>query len=248
MVISSIITVALLVICSVFVKKQSQREFVLKTSAILTVIIHFSNLPVNFFLTGGNAYIESNHILPVWPCNIIMWMLLVCAMLGNKKSVLFHLFADFCFYAGIVCSVVGIAFNSNFDANPTLADYDVLKGLVSHSVMLFGCIYLYVGKFIKIRVFNALSLAVGFPIFVICGLSINALYRAFGMTPPDAMLLESNPYIPISPIILGILAVLVLFAILAIYEMRLPKEGRWYSIAKNYFNEEHWFTKLGHHL
>lgn len=229
MIISTVITAALLVLCSAFVKRESRKNLILKVSAIVTVIIHYSNLPVNFFLTGGYAYVESNHILPVWPCNIIMWMFFVCAMLENKKNALFHLFADFCFYVGIACSVVGIAFNANFDANPTLADYDVLKGLVSHSVMLFGCIYLYVGKFIKIRVFNAVGVTVGFSIFVICGLSVNVLYRAFGMTPPDAMLLESNPYIPVSPVILGLAVVLIMFGLLALYETRLPKEERWYS-------------------
>jgi hypothetical protein len=46
------------------------------------------------------------------------------------------------------------------------------------------------------------------------------------------MFLKSDPYTSVSPIILGIVAVALLFCGLAIWELRLPKEERWYSKRK----------------
>lgn len=235
MVISLLITVGLLVFCYFKVKDQKYKNLILVLSAIITVIIHYSSAWVEFFETQGSATVEANFILPVYPCNVVMWMLLASSLIKNKNSVIFNVLAEFCFYGGIVCGVIGIVFNANFDANPTLADYYVLKGLLSHSTMLFGCIYMLVGKFIKIRVFNAFSVTVGLATFVVCGLVVNGLYTAFGMTPPDGMFLLSNPYFNVSPMILGVIAVLIMWAILALYERRLPKEERWDYKLKTFF-------------
>lgn len=228
-VISSILTVLLLALAGVFAKDDRSKNFILKFSAILTVAIHYSNLWVDFFMTGGNATIENNHILPVYPCNVVMWMLLVASLIQNKNRLLFQILGEFCFYGGIVCGIIGIVLNKNFGNTPTLADYDILKGMVSHSAMLFGCIYMLVGRFIKIRVFNALSVTVGLATFVVCGWFVNGLYERFGMEPPDGMFLKSNPYMSISPMILGVVAVVLMFIALALWELRLPRSERWYS-------------------
>ena len=228
MIISGWLTIMLLIIVAKCVKKQKAKNTILQIFAIATVVIHYSNLWVDFFATGGTAYIENNHILPVYPCNVLMWMLLIVALLNNKKSVIFHMLAEFCFYAGTISGIVGIVFNINFGHNPTLADYNILKGMLSHSTMIFACIYLLVGRFIKIRVFNALSVTAGLGCFVICGLVVNSLYEAFGMVAPDGMFLYSNPIIPVSPILLGLIAVIFIFGILALWELKLPREERWY--------------------
>ena len=229
MVISGILTVMLLFLAARYAKDQKTKNFILKLSAIITVMIHYSNLWVDYFVSGGNATIENNQILPVYPCNVVMWMLLVASLLQNKKRLLFQVLSEFCFYGGTICGIVGIVLNVNFGHTPTLADYDIFKGLLSHSTMLFGCLYMLVGRFIRIRVFNAVSVTIGLGTFVICGVGVNMLYEHFGMTPPDGMFLKSNPYTTVSPVILGIWAIIILFFGLAIWELRLPKEDRWYS-------------------
>lgn len=237
MVISSILTIGLLVVFALFVKEKNTKNLILKIFAILTVILHYSDLFYGFFANGGEETISSTHILPMYPCNVVMWLLLAASLIKNKDSVIFRVIAEFCFYGGIVCGIVGILLNANFDSTPTLADYYVLKGLLSHSTMLFGCIYMLVGGFIKIRVFNALSIAIGLASFVVCGLLVNGLYSIFNMESPDGMFLRSNPYFPVSPIILGVVAVIVLFGVLALTELRLPKEERWYTLLKKRFNK-----------
>ena len=158
-----------------------------------------------------------------------MWMLLIASMLKDKKRLLFQLLSEFCFFGGVICGVIGIVLNANFDNTPTLADYDILKGMLSHSTMLFGCLYMLVGKFIRIRVFNAVNVTVGLATFVLCGIGVNALYEFFGMEAPDGMWLKSNPYLPVSPLVLGVIFVLVLFFALHLWELRLPVEQRWYK-------------------
>ena len=157
---------------------------------------------------------------------------MIASCCQNKKRLLFQILGEFCFYAGTICGIAGVVLNINFGNNPTLANYDVLKGLLSHSTMLFGCLYMFVGKFIRIRVFNAVSLAAGLGCFVSCGLAVNGLYTHFGMEPPDGMWLLSNPYISVSPMLLGALAVVIIFIVLCIWDNRLPREERWYNKLK----------------
>lgn len=229
MVISGILTALLLALAGAYVQDDKHRNNILKFSAIITVAIHYSNLWVDFFVSGGNASIENNHILPVYPCNVVMWMLLIAALLRDKKGLPFQLLGEFCFYGGTICGVIGIVLNANFGNTPTLADYDILKGLLSHSTMLFGCLYMLVGRFIRIRVFNVVSVTAGLSCFVLCGLAVNSLYEHFGMEPPDGMFLKSNPYMDVSPIVLGAWAIAFLFCALSLWELRLPKEERWYA-------------------
>lgn len=233
MVISGALTVVLLVLARVYVKDDNTKNFILKFSAIITVAIHYSSLWVDYFATGGNAVIENNQILPVYPCNVVMWMLLIASLTANKKSLRFQMLGEFCFYVGTICGIIGIVLNTNFGNNPTLADYDILKGMLSHSTMLFGCIYMMVGRYIKIRMFNVVSVTAGLACFVVCGVGVNQLYDYFGMVPPDGMFLQSNPYSSTSPVTLGIWAVAIMFVVLALWELRLPPNERWYSKLKS---------------
>lgn len=232
MVISGLLSVVLLVLPRKLVTDENTKNRILKFWAIVTVVIHYSNLWVDYFASGGTATVENNQILPVYPCNVVMWMLLVASLLKDKKSLLFRILSEFCFIGGTVCGVVGIVLNVNFGNNPTLADYDILKGMVSHSTMLMGCLYLFVGGYIKIRVFNAVSVTAGLGTFVLCGMLVNGLYEAFGMEAPDGMFLRSNPYLSVSPMVLGVLLIVLMFISLALWELRLPEEDRWYKKLK----------------
>lgn len=239
MVISGLLTVVLLIVARVFAKTEHSKNLILKFSAIITVVIHYSNLWVDYFTTGGNAVIENNQILPVYPCNVVMWMLLIAALTENKKRLRFQILGESCFYIGTVCGIIGIVLNANFGNTPTLADYDILKGMLSHSTMLFGCLYMMVGDYIKVRVFNVVSVTAGLGTFVICGVGVNWLYEHFGMEPPDGMFLISNPYFRTSPIVMGIWVVMVMFVVLALWELRLPQDERWYTKLKNRFDLKH---------
>lgn len=236
MVISAILSVALFVVLSIKVKRLTTKELILKISAISTVAIHFSSLWVDF-LKNGEATIESNMLFPIHPCNICMWLLLIVAFYKKREGIVYKTISEFTFWAGTVCGSIGILLNENFASNPTLADYDVLKGLLSHSTMIFGCIYLLVGGFIKIRATNTISVAIGLCGFVVDGAIINALYSIFDLPPCNSMYLQEVPFAQmpwLNTVVIGVIAVLVTFLISALHEIiNLPIEERWYSIIKS---------------
>ena len=236
--VSGALTAALLILAFKRAHRPHQKNIILKISAVSTLIIHMSDLWLDYLTTGGEAYIGSTHIFPMYPCNIVMMMLLITSFIEKKEGLMFKLLAEFCFIIGTVCGVIGIVLNENFGNNPTLSDYHVLKGLLSHSTMLFGCIYLYVGGYVKPKISSTLSLFFGFGIFVICGAAVNLLFGAFGMESPDGIWIKGVPYLGVSSIILGLAAVLIYFSVFALLELRLPPKERWYSRAKMLLNKQ----------
>ena len=230
MIISGILTIALLTLAGMHVHDEKSKNRILLFSAVLTVVLHYSNLWVNYFVSGGTATVENNHLLPVYPCNVVMWLLLISALIRNKNCLAFRMMSEFCFYVGTVCGILGIVLNFNFDNTPTLADYEILKGMLSHSTMLFGCLYLFAGGFVRIRMFNFVSVIAGLSCFILCGLITNNIYRHFGMDAPDGMWLQSNPFqFGLPPMVLALVVTSILFAIINLWQMHLPEEDRWYK-------------------
>ncbi len=230
------IVIAILEICAFcLVKQENKKITILRIAAIFTVIIHFSSLYVDYFKTG-KAEVESTMLLPIYPCNIAMWLLLIVAFMKNKEHKIYKLISEFTFYLGIVGGIVGIMLNEIYASTPNLADWSVLKGLLSHSTMLFGAIYLLIGGFIKIRVSNTISVMVGMLFMVIDGGIIIGLYKIFKLDPPNIMYLIDLPFenLPwLNTWTIGIAAVMLAFSITAIYEqIALKKEDRWYNHLK----------------
>lgn len=236
LVISGIITIALIVLCFFTVKKQNWKDLILKVAAVLTVVLHFSSLYVDYFSTG-KAVLEAPMLLPIYPCNVAMWLLIICAFWKNKQSKAFSFIAEFTFYLGVVGGIVGLLFNEIYANNPNLALWHTLKGLLSHSVMLFGCVYLLSGGYIKIRVKNTISVFLGLIFLLVDGGIIIGLYKAFKLDPPNCMYLLKNPFPQVSwfnTYLIGAIALLVTFLITAFVEwLSLPKEDRWYTKLKN---------------
>lgn len=235
MVISVIVTAGLLTVCRLYIKTEKGKIAVLKTAAISTVILHYSSLWVDF-LTTGEAMVESVMLFAIHPCNICMWILLVLSLCKKRNNTAYRLFSEGLFWVGTVCGFIGILLNENFGNNPTLADWDILKGLLSHSTMIFGTIYLLVGGFVKIRVFNVLSTTCVLLLFIVDGVLINGLYKAFNLSAPNSMYLQQAPF-PAMPWLntwtIGVTAIALVFAITALHELiTLPKKERWYTKLK----------------
>ena len=230
--ISFTLITGILILCRKVIRKESTKDIVLKSVSIAVVLIHLSSMYVDFFTNNGEAVIEDNILLPIYPCNIIMWLLVVVAFMKNKTSKLFNTLAQFTFLVGTVAGVVGVLINFNFLNNPTLADYDILKGLLSHWFMIFGTIYLFVFKYIKLDVVNTTkSVFWGLVLFASIGAIINTLFFAFDIPSVNAMYMLYPP-IPELPFInfytIGILGILITFLGLNIYELFTLKKGdRW---------------------
>ena len=226
------LTVLLMIVCKKTIRSDKTKDRVLKWTALAVVAIHYSSLYVDYFSNHGEAAIDNTMILPVYPCNIVMWLLVIVAFMKNKESSLYKTLAEFTFIGGTFCGVIGVMFNINFLNNPDLADYDILKGLVSHSVMIFGTVYLYVFNYVKIEVLRTTrSIFFGLLLFASCGLLVNVLFAVFDISSVNAMFMLEPP-IPELPFFnfftIGILGVILSFVGLNVYEaFSLPKEERW---------------------
>ena len=235
MVISAIISAVILFLMCKYFKTDDKKTAGLKFFAIITVIIHYSSLWVDFLLEGS-ADVPSVMLFPIHPCNVCMWLLVASAFIKNKTSVPYRILTEFTFWAGTVCGSIGILLNENYDSTPSLLDYDVLKGLLSHSTMLIGCIYLLASGIVKIRVKNVFSVIAGLLLFVVDGAIINTIYAICNLEPCNSMYLLEPPFadIPwlITPV-MGLMGVAVAFICTAVYEqINLPKEERWYTLLK----------------
>lgn len=167
-------------------------------------------------------------------------------VLQKRSGILFTLLSEFCFWGGIVCASIGILLNEGYAADPTLLLWKNLKSFLSHSTLILGCAYLLVGKFIKIRVFNVVSVAAGLCLFLADGFFVNMLFAVCGLPEVNAMYLLYSPFpaLPwLSPMLMGLVALALLFVGLACYELRFPKTERWYSILKNKIEDRKSFIK-----
>lgn len=237
MVISFALTIVGLILCSRFIKDEKKKQIVLKVSAILTVIIHYSVLYVDFFKTG-RAEVEAPQLLPIYPCNVLMWLLVVCAFIKDTKTKFSKLLFEFTFYAGVLCGIIGIVLNENYGHNPTLANYFSLHGLLSHSTMVFGCLYILVGKFIRIDTSNCISVFAGLCLFLVDGFVVNGLYKVFGLGDCNSMYLQEPP-LPNAPwlntYLMGIIGLAIVFIITLIVEQfTLKKEDRLFERIKTF--------------
>lgn len=227
-----IIIIVSLFLINKYVKEQETKDKVLKTFAILTVILHYSSLWVDYFTTG-EAKVENTMLLPIYPCNICMWMLLIVAFTKNKESSIYKVLTEFLALGGTVCGLIGLFANEIFLSNPDFFDYDSLKGLLSHSTMIFGTMFLISGGYVKVRTISmTISSGIGLLIFAIIGAIINTLFYLFNLDPVNAMYMLDFPLdIPgASFITLGILGVIAVFLITSIYELLfLTPSERWYN-------------------
>lgn len=234
-IISSLIIIGLLVVCCFFIKKEKYKSIVLKFFAILTVVIHFSSVYVDYFKTG-QAILEAPLLLPIYPCNVAMWFLVISAFWRNKESKIFAYIAEFTFYLGLVGGIIGILFNEIYASTPDLAVWHTLKGLLSHSVMIFGCAYLLVGRYIKIRVKNTISVFLGLCFLIVDGGIIIGFYKLAHLTPPNCMYMLENPFANLpwfNTYLIGVIALVVVFGVTVIYEqIAVVKEERWYTKLK----------------
>ena len=72
-----------------YVKRERTQSILLLAAATFTILFHYSSFLFKL-LSGGDAmgYLSEtpNLILPIYPCNVVMWSALIFALLRNKRS------------------------------------------------------------------------------------------------------------------------------------------------------------------
>ena len=128
-----------------YVKRDGTKNLILIVAAAFTIVFHYSLL-IFKLLSGENviSYLGAtpNLLLPIYPCNVVMWSALIFACLQNKKSKIGEFFSDYVFWFGLISTLVGMFANVDFINNPTLADYENVKSIGAHATLLFTLLLL----------------------------------------------------------------------------------------------------------
>lgn len=235
------IIVGVLFLIHKYVKKEKTKEILLMVSPLLTILCHYSSLVYHLFSDGSvYKFLSSNPnlILPIYPCNIVMWCLLIFGFLKMRKNKFGDFLADFCFLFGIVSALVGMFANIDFIREPSLANYDVTKGIVAHGFMLFNLLLIPFFGYIKIDTpKNIKNIFIGTIIMFCVGAFCNLVFHVVGSEEAayevNSMFLLKSPfegldflnYYVIVPV-----AIVLYFGALTLYETIFYKKGsRWYD-------------------
>lgn len=210
-----------------YVKRERTKNLTFCVAAVFTILFHYSTLGFKL-LTNGNAmeYLRDtpNLILPIYPCNVVMWSALIFAFLKNKNSRVGKFFADYLFWFGIISTLVGMFANVDFINNPTLADYNNFKSIAAHATLLFNVLLLPIFGHIKINVKRNLlniiiSIIVMAAIGFYCNLVFYVLVSAEAAYDVNSMFLIHSPFEGLDFLtypVIALIAVPIYFAVFVI--------------------------------
>ena len=137
------------------VKTERAKNILLLVAPTITLLVHYSQF-IYDALTGGDimAHLGANPNLymPLYPCNIVMWLTLVFALLRNKNSKFGEFCVDFIFWFGALAAVIGMFANEDFIRTQSIADYAILKSIIAHATLFFNVLLLPIFGYVKIDV------------------------------------------------------------------------------------------------
>ena len=218
-----------------YVKRERTKNLIFCVAAVFTILFHYSTLGFKL-LTDGNAmeYLRDtpNLILPIYPCNVVMWSALIFAFLKNKDSRVGNFFADYLFWFGIISTLVGMFANVDFINNPTLADYNNFKSIAAHATLLFNVLLLPIFGHIKINVKRNLvniiiSIFVMAAIGFYCNLVFYVLVSAEAAYDVNSMFLIHSPFAGLDFLtypVIALMAIPIYFAVFVICDRIFNKK------------------------
>ena len=224
-----------------YVKETRTENIILLSAAIFTILFHYSSFLFKA-ITGSGAmeYLSDtpNLILPIYPCNVVMWSALIFALLKNKKSRLGEFFADYLFWFGIISTLVGMFANVDFINNPTLADYDNVKSIAAHATLLFNVLLLPLFGYVKIDVWrNIKSIIISIIVMALIGGYCNLVFFALASKEAaydvNSMFLIHSPFEGVEFLtypVIALIAIPIYLAVFIICDLCAHKKGeRFYN-------------------
>lgn len=226
---------ALLVIVKITVRSEKAQRILFLISAVVTILFHYSSFLLLLIKgEGASDYLRSNPnlILPIYPCNVVMWSCLILPLL-KEKSKLRELLTDYVFWFGLVSTLVGMFANVDFIRNPTLADYDIAKSVIAHATLLFNLMMLPVFGKIKINLWrNMKNIFISVVGMYVIGLYCNLIFEVVGS--PEKAYEVNSMFIIHSPFegldflrypVIALVALVLYFVVFLICDMIKNKKG-----------------------
>ncbi len=224
-----------------FVHSEKAQRLILLIAPIITILFHYSSFLFKIVFTDtGIEYLGENPnlILPIYPCNVVMWCALIYGILSNKNSKLALLISDYVFWFGIASTLVGMFANVDFIMNPTLSDYEVTKSIVAHATLLFNVLLIPVFGLLRPDFFRnmknmVISVIAMYVIGLYCNLMFEALVGVEKAYDINSMFIIHSPFEGVPFLRYPIIAVLGLFIYLIIFTVcdiiNTPQGNRWYD-------------------
>lgn len=224
-----------------YVKKERTQNIILIAAAVFTIALHYSMLFLRM-VTGGDVMAhlryEPNLLLPIYPCNVVMWSAVIFAFLKNKKSGIGRFFSDYIFWFGIISTLVGMFANVDFIRNPTLADYENVKSIAAHATLLFNVLLLPLFGYIKVDVKrNMKNIVISMVVMAVIGGYCNLLFYALASWEKaydiNSMFLIHAPFEGLSFLtypVIALMAIPIYFTVFVICDLCVRKKGnRFYN-------------------
>ena len=208
-----------------WVRRERAKHALFLVAPLLTVAVHYSSFFYHLLFTGaGIAYLGDtpNLILPIYPCNVVMWCALFYGLLRNKDSKWALLLSDYIFWFGLVSTLVGMFANVDFINNPTLADYENFKSIAAHATLLFNVLLLVPFNYVKTDVKrNITSIVISIFVMAAIGGYCNLVFRALASEEMayevNSMFLLHSPFDGLDFLTSPIIALIAIPIYLAIF-------------------------------
>lgn len=214
--ISLILTILILYLATKYIKKFKHKEWFLKFWAVLTVFLHWLPLWVSH-LQGQDAIAANNQLFPIYFCNMSMYLLVITAFWGDKKSKSFHYLSVITCYAGALGALISLFYPEYYLGSGNIFELGVIKSMLSHSTMLIGSLYLMTGKYFKVKLKdNVIIYGVGLLGFGVIGLAVNGLFALVGLPQPNAMFLQKPPIEEVPFLNVFVIALLMMLVVAGI--------------------------------
>lgn len=227
-----------------YIKTKKAQDVTLLISSIITILCHYSSFIILCFSNGDYLnYLKENPnlILPIYPCNVVMWGCLIYGLLINKESKVSKFLADYLFFFGIFSTLVGMFANVDFINNPTFKDYEITKSVLAHATLLFNVLLIFIFKHIKIDLIrNMLHIFISVILMYVIGLYCNTLFKVLVSNEMaesvNSMFILHSPFEGVKflryPFIAGC-SLLLYFGLFSLLEvLYYKKENRWFNRIK----------------
>lgn len=227
LVIYAVLGVLFFFLVNKFKQSEKGKEVIFQILSITNFIVHISIIWYLFITQDSIFVIPFNLVWPLATCNIVVFFnLVICVM--DKKSKLFKFMATFCAWLGIIGGVLSLLAGKT---GPV--DFDNVRSLTSHFIMILSSGYIFVAGYAKVSVSNLISVGVGLLFNGLLGIFTNFIFTLKGWADQNAMWLHDGLLSGVDatkgPFVAIYIMVLV-FVVAAIYEqVKVEKGSRWYD-------------------
>lgn len=240
------IIICLLFTVKRFVKGELAERIIFVISLLITILFHYSTF-IFLLIRKGDAlaYLATtpNLILPIYPCNVVMWCAMIYGLIKNKDGKLGMLLSDYIFWFGLASTLVGMFANVDFIVNPTLKDFEVTKSIVAHATLLFNLLLIPTFKRLRPSFFrNMLNIFISviamYAIGSYCNLLFEVLVSKEAAYDVNSMFIIHSPF-EAAPFlrypVIAAAALVIYLAIFTVCDLINESRGkRWYNRVARY--------------